>query len=152
MESYERREPLIIPGMIGNAKSEDVSVVAKELRVQRLMGEMRKNMPLKAAELKGRLAEGMPGGTEEEVNIHIDATPGGEHDVAMKEIEGLMDSGDMPAAKEKMRSLFDSMRKRMTSEEPVATDTKELEGLAEEFKLMQTQVEELITLAGTLTG
>lgn len=159
LKSYEDREPVIMAGMVGNAKAEDVATLSKELRIQRMMKEARENMPLKKAEMDHKLAgnqngsrlAGDPG--ENEVNIHVDAVPGGEHDTDMKkmeeEVNKLMEEGKVPEAKEKLKAYMEAMKKKhMAAPEAHDDAHKEMSALAEEAKTLQNDLSSLVRLAG----
>lgn len=146
--SYENREPVIFTGMLGTTKADNLAQVSKKARMSRLESEMRQNMPLKKAEMDSNAKRMAQSPGENEVNIHVDAVPGGEHDTAMAEIHKLMDEGKIPEAKEKLKHLLDGMKQHLAGEPAGEESHKEMSELADEVKKMQTQIDSIKKLAG----
>lgn len=156
-EGYEKREPQVILGLVGDARAVDVSKVVAQKRLSKLEQEMRQNMPLskRVAELsakdptKTRLSEEMP----------LPGTPAAEQSGMRPEeealaIEKMMDQ-DINLAKEMFREYCRKMQMRSTdgATDGIAVEQeKSSEELASTVATMQTQMEQIQKLSAEISG
>jgi hypothetical protein len=160
-KSYENREPVIVPGALGSAKSEDISQVAKQIKMSSLEKESRMNMPLKAHQI--RMAEGdAPHAAEpkhemadesaneslkmrhmkhlEVLKKHLEEQ---KHDEAMKHLEMMMEEAKKDGIPQSAEHLA----------EPVSEEAeKKMRSLEGEMKKMSTKFEDLVKLTGKVVG
>lgn len=151
---YEKREPQVLIGMIGNANATKLSKVKEDkVRLAKLEIDARKNMGREIPESLKRLANGMEEeGSPDTVNVHIDTDP--HTDLAMEaadwdEMKRLISEGKEDDAKSVMKRMMDKAMKKMSSTEVTeSTETsKEMAAVADEVKQMHSKVEEVVKLA-----
>lgn len=157
LKTYENREPVIMTGVLGSLKADELHTLTGKIRMSRLEAETRANMSLlrKTVKPAKKLSDGTM--TPEEVNVHIDTTPHVHQDLeaAYGEMCKLMDEGRTEECKAKMKEW---MKKSMSNGAPEAEalsmeeTEKQLASLAESVNKMQTQFEELHKLTASLVG
>jgi hypothetical protein len=155
-ETYSVRQPVIMAGMIGDTRAQDIAKAAKaqseKVRLAKLEVDMRKSMGKEIpADLK-RLAEGpAAAGMPEEVEIHIDATPHTHYDMAAdwEQMKKLLAEGKEEDAKSHLKKMAQSM-KGLVGEE--AMEAPEVKAMTEEVAKMSAQIEELTKLTAQLAG
>lgn len=170
LKSYEDREPVIIPSMVGSTKGAHAGDVYKNKKLSALEAETRANMSLLSrSDQNKRLSDADAGvGTKVEPTVHQDqyATQGaGEVHAAHKmmeehsaNIEKAHLEGKHEEAHEHFKKMMEHYRKHLKhmalpDEEHSghATET-EMSALAESVNKMQTDFEALVQLASTLAG
>lgn len=154
LKSYEDREPIILAGMVGNAKAEDLSKLSKDLRVSRMMDEARQNMPLKRAEMENKLAANGQSSTrlsdapppkKEEMATSPDDT---EMSKMEEEVNKLMEEGKVPEAKEKLKAYMEAMKKKHLASPEVHDDAhKEMSQLSADMTKLQSEMSGVVKLA-----
>lgn len=170
LKTYENREPVIIPGMLGSKLGIDASKVYQQTRMSQLEAETRANMPLLS---KTKLAKGGEENPEHQVNIHVDEEPHVDmakhleqvHKEAEKHMaaaNAAMDAGNHGEAKDHMRKLMDHYKTHMAknmggyaamAEEQVDHKVEaEMSALAESVRSMQNSFESIMQLAGSIVG
>lgn len=170
LKSYEDREPVILPGMIGSKNAIDASKVAKQVRMSKLEMETRKNMSLlkntvkmegdKKEHVSEELAESQPehvlNKTMPNEEIHEMAHKLAEvhHDNALRALE----DGRHEEVKEHLKKLMTHYRKHLgkymkhMGEEPDAHMELEMSALADSVRKMQLDFDKVMRLTSTIAG
>jgi hypothetical protein len=159
-EGFEKRQPVIMTGVVGNANAEQVSKVAEKKRMSSLAASHANNMPFlkRALENQKRLSKEGVKLSEGSEEASMGAESDENTDMASDEvaIEKMMDS-DPSKAKEMLKAYCKKMRERMTgsdAEQAQMSDEakKSVEELAEESKKMQTHLEDMLKLSSKISG
>lgn len=160
MQSYEDREPVIMPGMIGDSRSMNISEVQKKnklAKLAKLEAETRANMPFVAHVDKNvkRLSVGEQEAGKDTVNIHVDTDPHTDLEGEYGEIEKLMDDGNMDEAKKKLKGWLAKMKclgggSNEYTETSTAETEKQLSAMAAEISKLEKQFNDLQKLASEL--
>jgi hypothetical protein len=160
-KTYESREPVILAGILGSAKATNLVELSKDLQAKKLEAETVSNMPfLKNARLskdkKGaKLAEGTEVVVQPGAQAHVDTTPHTHIDLAMGEIEKMLDNGDHNGAKTALRALSEKLKGGgMAAPGPESAPVGEvsMSALAADIKTLHNQFEELVRLVGPNLG
>lgn len=160
IESYEKREPVIIPGQFGGTKAADPAQVAadmKRMSKENLELETLANMPMLKAQLTAnndpRITK-LAGGPDKDAGPS-EAGYAAKHDRHMssdKELEKdyetlsqLMDEGKHEEAKAHCKKMKEKMKKMASpAEEHMASEAEEqMSALAKQFASMQTKFEKI---------
>lgn len=136
--SYETREPVIIPGLLGTIKATNLSELNKEARLAKLEAETRANMTLFA---KGEGAKS-PEGRAESVRLSAEVAPQGRSD--FETICKMIDEGRGKEAKLALKKVFEAGNMDSNASNHAEV---QLSGLAKEFEALQNHLNEMTQLA-----
>jgi hypothetical protein len=162
LSSYEKRSPVIDPGIYGSTKGLTAASLAprlKKMNMEREELQTRLNMPSKREAALVRLAEI----EKEEKLMDQSGTPHMAHEEpdgdeekrfadAYAEHGRLTAEGKAEEAKEHLRSYMKSLKGHNLAEGHVPDPTPHMSALAAEVKKMQTDFEEFVKLAAPAFG
>lgn len=161
MKSYQDREPVIMAGVFGSSKAENVAQLSARLQKEKIELETRLNMPSKrAAALKAisekneqikRLQEGQP---PVEASAPAAGNTLAQYNEAYGQICQMIDGGQGEGAKAALKKLMESLLAPggAPQETGMAPNEAQMSGLAENVKTMHNQLDELIKLVGPNMG
>jgi len=155
METYESREPVIMAGMYGDARSIDISKVSEAQKKAKLEAETRRNMPFIAKVSGSKLSEGDKEADKDTVNVHIDTDPHTDlsaKDDELSEIEKLMDDGNIAEAKKRMKAWASKLKclSDDNTEGNAKETEKQLSAMVENITKLEAQFNEMQQLASEL--
>lgn len=151
-QSYEEREPVIMAGMYGDARSLDISKIAEARKKAKLEAETRSNMPFLSKVKGAKLAEGEQEADKDTVNVHIDTDPHTDlsaKDDELSEIEKLMDDGNIAEAKKRMKAWASKLKclSDDNTEGNAKETEKQLSAMVENITKLEAQFNEMQQLA-----
>ena len=167
MSSYEKREPVIHTPIYGTMKAENMAQLAAKMKGVQLEGETVANMPFLASAKKhmseAAVSKGAPvvGGTTEKFSteVHIDTSPHEHIDMAVAEYHKMVGEGKHEDAikglKEKLMKMWADDKQQEVAGPLSAVgeeQEKRMTALAENFKKLQNQYEDLIKLVAEENG
>lgn len=155
METYESREPVIMAGMYGDARSLDISKVQESRKKAQLEAETRRNMPFIAKVSGTKLSEGDKEADKDTVNVHVDTDPHTDlsaKDDELSEIEKLMDDGNIAEAKKRMKAWASKLKclSDDNTEGNAKETEKQLSAMVENITQLEAQFNQMQQLASEL--
>lgn len=160
-KTYESREPVILAGILGSAKAQNLSELAASLKTQDLEHQSRMNMPLKKKAYEAELASKGTESTEPkrfsslavEAPVEVKLTKA-QYETAYSEVVRLMKDGKLTETA--LRGLFDQIMKEKNvgdgGLETVAQVQTQMSALADSVKTLHTQFQELVKFVGPNLG
>ncbi len=153
LDSYKDREPVLMTGVMGTHKAEDLSKFAKQVRMSKLEAETRANMPMKNKELQATAAKNgvKLSGTMPKTELTVEPAELDQASYLAEygEVCKLMDEGKAEEAKVRLKKW---MGRAPTGNETGPETETHMNELADSVKKMQTQFESYIELSGQISG
>lgn len=153
LSTYESREPVLDTRVYSTQKAEKIKDVTEKYRLAKMELEVRMAMPSKRTEAQKALSRLAEEEKTEKTKLEGD-TDGTPHTEYMAHYDGISKMLDDGVDKERVKAAMKKMMEDALTK--MGGDTKEgdkqLSGLAENFKRLQTEFKELIELVGPALG
>lgn len=156
LSGYANRQPVIDTTTYGTQKSEEIAKLHSTYKAEKMLLETALNMPSKKKDAEARMKKMETDHSARLAALGADARMAASesahaHYEMHDEICKMMDEGrDNAAIKEKLKALMDSVSK-MSGTDSADTE-KKMSALASEVKRLQTEITEVIALAGSALG
>jgi hypothetical protein len=139
-KSYEDREPVIMPGIMGSAKGVNLAEINAKVAKSRLEAESRANMSLKAADKKGAKLSAEELRENEEM---VRAVSFAKDPVGYDKIEELLDKGEVKLAKVAIKA---TLAQGGNAGADVSGMEAQLSDLSKSYSTLQAKFQELLAL------
>lgn len=165
LKTYQDREPVIMPGLVGSTKGSNPADVYKQTRLKSMQAELMVNMPFTAQAIKARMAGEQVAATTQGVQqkpIHeamaqfepgAQASPSAltqEHHLAYDAVMKCLEEGKHLEAKEHLKKLWGSLTGGAPAEHLGGDELPthaQMSALADSVKKMENVLEQVIKLA-----